>query len=100
MSLSLDDLWLKQLGLWKDANRTRSRRLYRVMVVGAIGVSYLIDTLLLGLFWSTETVDVRVPLFYGCVAAGHVLLFSALHSAVTAARNSSCCCRRRGSKRG
>ncbi len=79
MSLSLDDLWLKQLGLWNDANPTRSRRLYRVLVVGAIGVSSLIDTLLLGLFWSTGTVDARVPLLYGCAAAGHVLLFSALH---------------------
>jgi diguanylate cyclase (GGDEF)-like protein len=77
--MSLDDLWLKQLGLWNDANPIRSRRLYRVMVVGAIGVSYLIDTLLLGLFWFAGTVDARVPLLYGYAAAGHVLLFSALH---------------------
>lgn len=79
MGLSLDDLWRDGPAPGGRCDPHRTRRLYRVAVVGAVGASYLVDTLLLSLFYLTGTVDPRVPAIYGCLALGHVALFAALH---------------------
>ena len=78
MSYSLDDIWLDGRGRWKGLTRRESRRAYRVFIVLMVGVNYLIDTSILYLFYLNSTTELRVVLFYGLAAAGHVLLFSTL----------------------
>jgi diguanylate cyclase (GGDEF)-like protein len=79
MHQSLVGRWLDQLERWSHSPLTGDRRRFRIIIVGVVGGSYLVDTLLLGLFCLAGTVDLRVPVVYGCAAAVHVLLFASLH---------------------
>lgn len=79
MSFDLDDLWLEKMSGLTSLSRIQKRRLYRVILVIAIGVSYSLDTLLLTLFYMAGTIASEIPLYYGIAGFVHVLLFSAIH---------------------
>jgi diguanylate cyclase len=81
MPLHLDDQWLEKMDGWGlgDLTVQQKRRLYRIIMVGVIGVSYLIDFVLLILFARVGTIEPSVVWFYGAAGLTHVLLFSALH---------------------
>ncbi len=79
MSFSLDDIWMDKLGRWQGLAQIQRRRIYRVLMVIAGGVSYFIDTAILYLFHSLGTVGSGVVLLFGTAGVGHILLFSALH---------------------
>ncbi len=79
MSFSLDDIWMDKLGRWKGLTRTQRRRIYRVLMVIAGGVSYFTDTAILYLFYSLGTVGPGSVLLFGIAGVGHILLFSSLH---------------------
>ncbi|MEJ2593125.1 MAG: GGDEF domain-containing protein [Candidatus Thiodiazotropha sp.] len=55
------------------------RRIYRLVLVAAVGFSYLIDLLLLMLFSAVGTIQSLAPLVYGAAGLGHVALFGTLH---------------------
>lgn len=80
MISNLDDVWSeeREIGAHDDTVR-RSRRAYRMKMVAAVGVSYLIDAFLLALFALAGTVLPSVPVVYLLAGVGHVLLFSMLH---------------------
>jgi diguanylate cyclase (GGDEF)-like protein len=78
MRFELDDVWLDELGV-NDADRLIKRRNYRIMMVGVVGVSYLVDTFILFGFAMLGTIDMQVPFVYGGLGTGHVVLFTALH---------------------
>lgn len=79
MSFNLDDLWLEKIGKWGNLTIEQQRRIYRVLLVCAVGLSYLLDTILLMLFATVGTLRFQVPMIYGLAGLGHVLLFTALH---------------------
>lgn len=79
MQIGLDEIWLEKLQRKTGLDRDRSRRLYRVLLVWAIGFSYLIDTIIYGLFVLTGTIDFGVAAIYGAAGLGHVVLFSLIH---------------------
>jgi diguanylate cyclase (GGDEF)-like protein len=79
MQIGLDEIWLDKLQQRTGFSRDKSRRLYRVMLVGAIGVSYLIDTLVYGAFALAGTIDPWVVAVYGLAGAGHLALFGSIH---------------------
>jgi len=79
MSVHLDDTWLEKMGGLKGFSLTQKRRVYRIIMVCGIGISYLIDTLMLTLFYAAGTIGAEVVLFYATAACIHVLLFSTLH---------------------
>ncbi|MEO8061658.1 MAG: GGDEF domain-containing protein [Pseudomonadota bacterium] len=76
MQIELDEIWLEKLQKRTGLDRDKSRRLYRVLLVCAIGVSYFIDTLLYGLFAWAGTIDLRTVGIYGAAGLGHLVLFS------------------------
>jgi diguanylate cyclase len=79
MSFDPDDVWADAIKGIKHLPQLQKRRLYRVALVGVIGISYLIDTCLLSLFVLAGTISAKAPLYYGLAGLGHVLLFSAFH---------------------
>jgi diguanylate cyclase (GGDEF)-like protein len=79
MQIGLDEIWLERLQRRTGLDRDKSRRLYRVMLVCAIGLSYLVDTLLYGLFAFAGTIEPWVVGAYAALGLGHVLIFSAVH---------------------
>jgi diguanylate cyclase (GGDEF)-like protein len=79
MQIGLDEIWLEKVQRRTGLDREKSRRLYRVILVCAIGVSYLIDTLLYVAFALAGTIEPRVVIVYGAVGLGHVVLFSTIH---------------------
>lgn len=79
MSFELDDLWLEKMSGLKSLSLAQKRRLYRIIMVMVAGISYSLDTLLLGLFYVAGTIPDQIPLFYGLAGLGHVLIFSAIH---------------------
>ena len=79
MQIGLDEIWLEKLQRRTGLDREKSRRLYRVILVCAIGFSYLIDTLLYGAFALAGTIEPRVVGIYGAAGLGHVVLFSLVH---------------------
>ncbi|WP_316366417.1 GGDEF domain-containing protein [Candidatus Thiodiazotropha sp. CDECU1] len=81
MSLSneLDKVFLDDLKPLQGVPEQTRLRLLRVVVVGIIGISYLLDAILLFLFTLTDTIYIHVPLYYGLAGLGHVLTFSSLH---------------------
>ena len=79
MSFDPDDIWLDKIKGFDHVPQQVKRRLYRIAMVGFVGVSYLLDTILLSLFVLVGTINVEVPLYYGLAGLGHVLLFSLLH---------------------
>ncbi len=79
MQIALDDIWLDRLQRRTGLDRDKSRRLYRVILVCAIGASYLVDTILYGLFAAAGTIDGRVVGIYGAAGFGHLALFSLIH---------------------
>jgi diguanylate cyclase len=79
MQIGLDEIWLEKLQRRTGFDRDKSRRLYRVILVCAIGISYLVDTLLYGLFAVAGTIEPWVVAAYGAAGLGHVVLFSLIH---------------------
>jgi len=79
MKIGLDEIWLDKLQLRTGLDRDRSRRLYRALLVCGIGVSYLIDSILLGLFALAGTIEGRIVGLYAAAGLGHVVLFSLIH---------------------
>jgi diguanylate cyclase (GGDEF)-like protein len=79
MQIGLDEIWLDKLQKRTGLDRDRSRRLYRIILVWAIGVSYLIDTLMYGAFALAGTIEGRIAAIYGACGLGHVVLFSLIH---------------------
>jgi diguanylate cyclase len=79
MQIGLDEIWLEKLQRRTGLDRDKSRRLYRVILVCAIGFSYLIDTMMYGLFALAGTVDGWVVGAYGAAGLGHIVLFSLIH---------------------
>lgn len=79
MTFNLDDLWLDKMERWPSLSLSQKRRLYRILIVLAIGASYLLDTLLLSLFAFAGTISYPVVLFYAGAGLGHILIFSILH---------------------
>ena len=79
MRIELDEIWLEKLQRRTGLDRDKSRRLYRVLLVCAIGFSYLIDTLMYGLFALAGTIQPWVVGAYGAAGLGHVVLFSLFH---------------------
>lgn len=79
MSFDPDDLWVDAIQGLNHVPLQQKRRLYRIAMVGAVGFSYLIDTLLLTLFSAIGTIHSSAPLVYGAAGIGHVALFSTLH---------------------
>ena len=79
MSFSLDDIWIEHLGRWGQLTLIQRRRLYRVFMVAAVGVSYITDTAILFLFYTADTIELNVVLFFGVAGFGHIVLFSILH---------------------
>ncbi len=79
MSDSLDDVWLDKIGKPGRFSLVQKRRIYRIILVSAAGLSYLLDTILLLLFSYAGTIDFQVPLIYGLAGLAHVVLSSLLH---------------------
>jgi len=79
MSFDPDDLWVDAIQGLNHVPPKQKRRIYRIAIVGAVGFSYLIDTLLLIIFSSTGTIHSIAPLVYGAAGLGHVAIFSTLH---------------------
>ncbi len=79
MQIGLDEIWLEKLQRRTGLDRDKSRRLYRVILVCAIGISYLIDTIMYGLFALAGTIDASVVAIYCAAGLGHLVLFSLIH---------------------
>lgn len=79
MQIGLDEIWLEKLQRRTGLDRDKSRRLYRVILVCAIGLSYLVDSLMYGLFALAGTIEAGVVGAYAVAGAGHVVLFSLIH---------------------
>jgi diguanylate cyclase (GGDEF)-like protein len=79
MQIGLDEIWLEKLQRRTGLSRDKSRRLYRVILVCAIGLSYVVDTLMYGMFALAGTIKGSVVCAYGAAGLGHVLLFSLIH---------------------
>jgi diguanylate cyclase (GGDEF)-like protein len=79
MQTGLDEIWLEKLQRRTGLDRDKSRRLYRAILVCAIGFSYLIDTIMYGLFTLAGTIEAWVVGVYGAAGLGHVVLFSLIH---------------------
>lgn len=80
MNSTLDDILSVAPGITDRNEAVRERRhRYRVRMMSAVGISYLIDFLLLSLFAAAGTIPAQVPVVYGLAGLGHVLIFSVLH---------------------
>lgn len=79
MQIGLDEIWLEKLQRRTGLDRDKSRRLYRILLVFAIGLSYLVDTITYGLFALAGTIDAAVAGIYGAAGLGHLVLFSLIH---------------------
>src|ERR1041384_6941609 len=79
MQIGLDEIWLEKLQRRTGFDRDKSRRLYRVILVCAIGISYLIDTVMYGLFALAGTINGWVVGAYAAAGLGHVVFFSLIH---------------------
>ena len=79
MQIGLDEIWLEKLQRRTGLNRDKSRRLYRVILVCAIGLSYLVDSIMYGLFAFAGTIGAGVVGAYAAAGLGHVVLFSLIH---------------------
>ena len=79
MQIGLDEIWLEKLQMRTGLDRDKSRRLYRVLLVWAIGFSYLLDTVVYGAFALAGTIDGVVVGVYAAAGLGHVVMFSAIH---------------------
>jgi len=77
---NLDDVWQENADPASgNPLLVRDRRVYRIKLVMAVGLSYALDVVLLALFVVAGTVSFQVPLAYGLAGLGHVLIFSLLH---------------------
>lgn len=79
MQIGLDEIWLEKLQRRTGLDRDKSRRLYRALLVCAIGVSYLIDSIMYGLFALAGTIDGWIAGAYCAAGLSHVALFSLIH---------------------
>ena len=79
MQTGLDEIWLEKLQRRTGLDRDKSRRLYRIILVCAIGFSYMVDTIMYGMFALAGTIDGRVVAAYGAAGVGHLALFSLIH---------------------
>lgn len=78
MQIDLDDIWLKNPSI-DEEERLKSRRRIRIKMVGAVGLSYLMDAFLLFLFAYAGSIAMIAFYTYVTLGLTHVLLFSALH---------------------
>ncbi|MET0028602.1 MAG: GGDEF domain-containing protein [Candidatus Thiodiazotropha sp.] len=78
MSLDPDDVWVDAIKGLNHLPQRKKRRLYRLAVVITVGISYLLDTLLLSLFAAVDAISFQAPLYYGLGGLGHVILFGSL----------------------
>jgi diguanylate cyclase (GGDEF)-like protein len=79
MQIGLDEIWLDKLQQRTGFDRDKSRRLYRVILVWAIGVSYLLDTLMFTTFALAGTIGWSVVGAYALAGFGHVAIFTLVH---------------------
>lgn len=79
MRYELDDVWADKMEGLDGLTRIQKRRLYRVIMVCAVGFSYGMDTILLALFNEVGVGNPTVVMFYGYAGLGHVVLFSLIH---------------------
>lgn len=81
MTHKLDDIWVDAEDPTFDSNTdlTRNRRIYRIKMVIAVGLSYLCDAALLAIFWWAGVIDELIPMIYLGLSLVHVLLFTTLH---------------------
>src|SRR5690349_22692896 len=79
MQIELDEIWLEKLQRRTGLDRDKSRRLYHVILVCAIGISYLLDTFIYGLFALVGTIGAEVVGAYAAAGLGHLVLFSLVH---------------------
>ncbi|MGD8913431.1 MAG: GGDEF domain-containing protein [Candidatus Thiodiazotropha sp.] len=79
MNIELDDIWVDTIKRLNNIRPQDKRRLYRIAMVGTVGASYLLDTILLTLFVLTGTIQTIAPVCIGLAGLGHVVLFSTLH---------------------
>ena len=79
MQIGLDEIWLEKLQRRTGLDRDKSRRLYRILLVCAIGFSYLVDTIMYGLFAIAGTIEGSVVGVYFAAGLCHVVLFSLIH---------------------
>lgn len=80
MTSTLDDILSVAPGITDRNEAVREQRhRYRVRMVSAISLSYLIDFLLLSLFFAAGSVPLQVPALYGLAGLGHVLIVFFLH---------------------
>jgi signal transduction histidine kinase/DNA-binding response OmpR family regulator len=79
MQVELDEIWADRMEGWTRFSRVQKRRLYRIFMVSAVGISYLTDTVMYSLFASAGTVDWPIVGMYGLAGLGYFILFSALH---------------------
>lgn len=81
MKRTPDDIWVDDAdpAFACNAYLTRNRRIYRIKMVVAVGVSYFCDTALLALFWLAGVIDANIPMIYLGLGLVHVLLFTTLH---------------------
>jgi diguanylate cyclase (GGDEF)-like protein len=78
MKFDPDDVWLDKIKGYDHIPQYLKRRLYRIAMVGLVGTTYLLDSLLLYLFTLTGTISIEAPLCYGLAGLVHVTLFSLL----------------------
>ncbi len=78
MKFDLDDIWMEEMEGLTKLSRLQKRRFYRVIMVLASGISYLIDTALLALFSKAGTIDFTIVSFYGFAAVVYVVVFTAM----------------------
>ena len=79
MQIGLDEIWLDKLQRRTGFDRDRSRRLYRVVLVCAVGISYLLDTMLYAAFALAGTIEPWIVVAYGLAGFSHVALFASIH---------------------
>jgi diguanylate cyclase (GGDEF)-like protein len=79
MQIGLDEIWLERLQRRTGLDRDKSRRLYRIILVCAIGLSYLVDSLMYALFALAGTIEGWIVGVYAAGGLGHVVLFSLVH---------------------
>ncbi len=78
MSFDPDDVWLDKIKGFDHLPKQVRRRLYRIAMVGLVGTTYLLDTILLFLFYLAGTIQIEAPLYYGLAGLGHLTLFTLL----------------------
>lgn len=78
MKYQLDDVWIDKLKNTSLSLQDK-RRLYRVIMVLAIGICYSFDSVFLYLFYKAGTVGILVFYTFNFLAISHIIIFSFIH---------------------